>query len=68
MGGNEIRNSSPERGGGPFAKRMVEGAPLSSNNIAGGGRDPSTTTLARRGPPPRSGEELETLSYTSMFL
>jgi protein ImuB len=51
-GARWARSSSPERGGGPPAKPVVEG----SQRLSGGSARPLHQPTA--GPPPRSGEEL----------
>jgi tRNA pseudouridine55 synthase len=51
--------SSPARGGGPPAKPVVEGAQLQSSGEAGSLHQPAA------GPPPRSGEELESVTLTA---
>jgi glycyl-tRNA synthetase beta chain len=55
-----IVKSSPERGGGPAAKRTVEGAHRGTGAEVGPLHHPSPT--APGGPPPRSGEELADLA------
>ncbi|HYD37750.1 MAG TPA: tRNA pseudouridine(55) synthase TruB [Allosphingosinicella sp.] len=52
-------SSSPERGGGPPAKPVVEGAQGRSGGDAGPLHQPSA------GPPPLSGEELEEVTLTA---